>query len=214
MPVKIRLQRHGKKGKPYFWIIAADSRSKRDGKFLAKLGFYNPTTNPAQIDLDVDSTVKWLQNGAQPTDTARAILSYKGALMKNHLAGGVRKGALTEEQAEAKFNEWLESKKGSIDHKKATLSDAKDKVKAEKLAAEKAVSDKRAADAAAAAAPAEEVTEEAEVVETEATETAAEETSTSAEATGDKPVTEAPVEEAKEDEPSSAEATEGEGKEA
>ncbi|QQX77309.1 MULTISPECIES: 30S ribosomal protein S16 [Aequorivita] len=156
MPVKIRLQRHGKKGKPYFWIIAADSRSKRDGKFLEKLGFYNPTTNPAQIDLDVDSAVKWLQNGAQPTDTARAILSYKGALMKNHLAGGVRKGALTEEQAEAKFNEWLESKKGAIDHKKASLSEAKEKEKAEKLAAEKAVSEKRAAEAAAAAAPAEE----------------------------------------------------------
>ncbi|PHR10352.1 MAG: 30S ribosomal protein S16 [Aequorivita sp.] len=156
MPVKIRLQRHGKKGKPYFWIIAADSRSKRDGKFLEKIGFYNPTTNPAQIDLDVDSAVKWLQNGAQPTDTARAILSYKGALMKNHLAGGVRKGALTEEQAEAKFNEWLESKKGAIDHKKASLSEAKEKEKAEKLAAEKAVSEKRAAEAAAAAAPAEE----------------------------------------------------------
>jgi|SRR5690606_5141598 len=175
MPVKIRLQRHGKKGKPYFWIIAADSRSKRDGKFLEKIGFYNPTTNPAQIDLDVDSAVKWLQNGAQPTDTARAILSYKGALMKNHLAGGVRKGALTEEQAEAKFNEWLEQKSGSIDHKKATLSEAKDKAKAEKLAAEKAVNEKRAADAAAAAAPAEEVNEEAEV-ETEAAETASEET--------------------------------------
>jgi small subunit ribosomal protein S16 len=175
MPVKIRLQRHGKKGKPYFWIIAADSRSKRDGKFLEKIGFYNPTTNPAQIDLDVDSAVKWLQNGAQPTDTARAILSYKGALMKNHLAGGVRKGALTEEQAEAKFNEWLEQKSGSIDHKKATLSEAKDKAKAEKLAAEKAVNEKRAADAAAAAAPAEEVSEEAEV-ETEAAETASEET--------------------------------------
>ena len=175
MPVKIRLQRHGKKGKPYFWIIAADSRSKRDGKFLEKIGHYNPTTNPAQIELDVDSAVKWLQNGAQPTDTARAILSYKGALMKNHLAGGVRKGALTEEQAEAKFNEWLEQKSGSIDHKKATLSEAKDKAKAEKLAAEKAVNEKRAADAAAAAAPAEEVNEEAEV-ETEAAETASEET--------------------------------------
>tara|TARA_R110002050_G_scaffold137148_1_gene260674 strand:+ start:272 stop:856 length:585 start_codon:yes stop_codon:yes gene_type:complete len=163
MPVKIRLQRRGKKGKPYFWIIAADSRSKRDGKFLEKIGFYNPTTNPAQIDLDVDSAVKWLQNGAQPTDTARAILSYKGALMKNHLAGGVRKGALTEEQAEAKFNEWLESKKGSIDHKKATLSESKDKAKAEALAAEKAVNEKRAAEAAAAAAPAEEeATEEVE----------------------------------------------------
>lgn len=206
MPVKIRLQRHGKKGKPYFWIIAADSRSKRDGKFLEKIGFYNPTTNPAQIDLDVDSAVKWLQNGAQPTDTARAILSYKGALMKNHLAGGVRKGALTEEQAEAKFNEWLDQKSGSIDHKKATLSDAKDKVKAEKLAAEKAVNEKRAADAVAAAAPAEEVTEEAEL-ETEAAETATEETAAEVEAT------EAPTEEANE-ESSSAEATEDEGKEA
>ncbi|WP_347373306.1 30S ribosomal protein S16 [Aequorivita sp. Q41] len=177
MPVKIRLQRHGKKGKPYFWIIAADSRSKRDGKFLEKLGFYNPTTNPAQIDLNVDSAVKWLQNGAQPTDTARAILSYKGALMKNHLAGGVRKGALTEEQAEAKFNEWLESKKGSIDHKKATLSEAQQKAKAEALAAEKAVNEKRAADAAAAAAPAvEEAAEEVEAEAAEATETATEET--------------------------------------
>src|SRR5690606_17887078 len=163
MPVKIRLQRHGKKGKPYFWIIAADSRAKRDGKFLEKIGYYNPTTNPAQIDLDVDSAAKWLQNGAQPTDTARAILSYAGALMKHRLAGGVRKGAVTEEQAEAKFDEWLEQNSGSIDHKKASLSEAKEKAQAEKLAAEKAVSDKRAADAAAANAPAEEVTEEAEV---------------------------------------------------
>ncbi|SDX23990.1 30S ribosomal protein S16 [Aequorivita viscosa] len=158
MPVKLRLQRHGKKGKPYFWIIAADSRSKRSGRYLEKIGHYSPTTNPAQIELDVDSAVKWLQNGAQPTDTVRAILSYKGALLKNHLAGGVRKGALTQEQAEAKFNEWLETKKDSIDHKKASLSEAQEKAKAEKLLAEKAVSDKRAADAAAAAAPAEEET--------------------------------------------------------
>ena len=172
MPVKIRLQRRGKKGKPYFWILAADGRSKRDGKYLEKIGFYNPTTNPAQIDLDVDLAVKWLQNGAQPTDTVRAILSYKGALLKNHLAGGVRKGALTEEQAEAKFNEWLETKRGSIDSKKANLTEAQEKEKAEKLTAEKAVSEKRAADAAAAAAPAEEeATEEVEA----ATETATEE---------------------------------------
>lgn len=171
MPVKIRLQRHGKKGKPYFWIIAADSRSKRSGKYLEKLGHYSPTTNPAQIELDVDSAVKWLQNGAQPTDTVRAILSYKGALLKNHLAGGVRKGALTEEQAETKFNEWLESKKGSIDHKKATISEAQEKAKIEKLAAEKAVSDKRAANAAAAAAAAsEEASASEEGAETEATE--------------------------------------------
>lgn len=197
MPVKIRLQRHGKKGKPYFWIIAADSRSKRDGKFLEKIGHYNPTTNPAQIELDVDSAVKWLQNGAQPTDTARAILSYKGALMKNHLAGGVRKGALTEEQAEAKFNEWLESKKGSIDHKKASLSEAKEKAKAEKLAAEKAVSEKRAADAAAAAAAAEEeATEEVEATAETATEEA--------------PATEAQTEEAKEENPAAEEAKEDE----
>lgn len=198
MPVKIRLQRHGKKGKPYFWIIAADSRAKRDGKFLEKIGSYNPTTNPAQIELDVDSAVKWLQNGAQPTDTARAILSYKGALMKNHLAGGVRKGALTEEQAEAKFNEWLESKKGAIDHKKASLTEAKEKAKAEKLAAEKAVSEKRAADAAAAAAAAaeEEATEEVEATAETATEEA--------------PATEAQTEEAKEENPAAEEAKEDE----
>jgi small subunit ribosomal protein S16 len=204
MSVKIRLQRHGKKGKPYFWIIAADSRSKRDGKFLEKLGFYNPTTNPAQIDLNVDSTVKWLQNGAQPTDTARAILSYKGALMKNHLAGGVRKGALTEEQAETKFNEWLESKKGSIDHKKATLSDAQQKVKAEALAVEKAVNEKRAADAAAAAAPVEEAVEESKVTAEAPVEETAKTIDEVAEEAKAESKTEAPA----------AEATEGEEKEA
>jgi small subunit ribosomal protein S16 len=87
MSVKIRLQRNGKKGKPFYAIVAADARSKRDGKFLAKLGTYNPNTNPATIDLDVDGAVQWLQNGAQPTDTAKAILSYKGAMLKNHLVG-------------------------------------------------------------------------------------------------------------------------------
>ena len=139
MPVKIRLQRHGKKGKPFYWIVAADARAKRDGKYLEKLGTYNPNTNPAQINLDVDGSVQWLQNGAQPTDTARAILSYKGVMMKNHLAGGVRKGALTQEQADAKYNAWLEGKGNAVDAKKATLADAKGKLKAEALAAEKAV---------------------------------------------------------------------------
>jgi small subunit ribosomal protein S16 len=169
MPVKIRLQRHGKKGKPFYWIVAADARSKRDGKYLDKLGIYNPTANPAQIELDVDGAVKWLQNGAQPTDTVRAILSYKGALMKNHLAGGVRKGALTEEQAEEKFNAWVEEKAKAVDNKKSKLSDAKDKAKADALAAEKAVNEKRAADAVAAAAP---VEEEATATEEETTEEA------------------------------------------
>ena len=160
MPVKIRLQRHGKKGKPFFWIVAADSRSKRDGRFLEKLGIYNPTTNPATIELDVDSSVKWLQNGAQPTDTARAILSYKGALLKNHLTGGVRKGALTEEQAEEKFAAWVQEKEGQVDAKKETLTKEQEAAKAKALEAEKEVNAKREAEAKAAAAPEEVQAEE------------------------------------------------------
>ena len=148
MPVKIRLQRHGKKGKPFYWIVAADSRAKRDGKYLEKLGIYNPNTNPATIDLDVDGAVKWLQNGAQPTDTAKNLLSYKGALLKNHLAGGVRKGALTEEQAEAKFTAWLEEKEGKVDSKKDGLANAEADAKAKALEAEKAVNEARIAAAA------------------------------------------------------------------
>lgn len=167
MPVKIRLQRHGKKGKPFYWIVAADARAKRDGRFLEKLGTYNPTANPAQIDLNVDGAVKWLQNGAQPTDTAKAILSYKGALLKNHLAGGVKKGALTEEQAEEKFNAWLSKKEGSVSAKKDELAKAEADAKAKALEAEKEVNAKREAEAkaleaaAAAEAEAQEVTEEA-----------------------------------------------------
>ena len=86
MPVKLRLQRHGKKGKPFYWIVAADSRSKRDGRFLEKLGTYNPNTNPAQIELNIDNAVQWLEKGAQPTDTTRTILSHEGVLLKKHLA--------------------------------------------------------------------------------------------------------------------------------
>ncbi|WP_369048309.1 30S ribosomal protein S16 [Tenacibaculum sp. UWU-22] len=150
MPVKIRLQRHGKKGKPFYWVVAADSRAKRDGRFLEKLGTYNPNTNPATIDIDVDASVKWLQNGAQPTDTAKAILSYKGALLKNHLAGGVRKGALTEEQAEAKFTAWLEEKAGKVSNKEANLAKVQAEAKAKALEAEKAVNEARIAAAAPA----------------------------------------------------------------
>ncbi|MEO2053331.1 MAG: 30S ribosomal protein S16 [Allomuricauda sp.] len=169
MPVRIRLQRHGKKGKPFYWVVAADSRSKRDGKFLEKLGTYNPNTNPASIDLDVDSSVKWLQNGAQPTDTARAILSYKGVLLKHHLLGGVAKGALTEEQVEEKFNAWLEEKANAIQAKKDGLSKAEAEARAKALEAEKEANEKRIA----AAAPVEE--EVAEEVAEEAVEAAAEE---------------------------------------
>ncbi|WP_435578362.1 30S ribosomal protein S16 [Gilvibacter sp.] len=159
MPVKIRLQRHGKKGKPFYWIVAADSRAKRDGRFLEKLGTYNPNVNPAEINLNVDGAVQWLQNGAQPTDTARAILSYKGAMLKNHLMGGVTKGALTEEQAEAKFNAWLEEKAKAVSQKEANIADAKAKAKAEALAAEKAVNEARIA--ASAEVEGEEAAEEA-----------------------------------------------------
>ena len=159
MPVKIRLQRHGKKGKPFYWVVAADARAKRDGKFLAKLGVYNPTTNPATIDIDVDSSVKWLQNGAQPTETAKRLLSYTGVLLKNHLAGGVRKGALTEEQAEEKFNAWVEEKASKIDAKKENLSKADEKARKEALAAEKAANEARIA--ANQPEPEEEVVEEA-----------------------------------------------------
>ena len=165
MATRIRLQRHGKKGKPFYWIVAADARSKRDGKYLEKLGIYNPTANPAQIELNVDGAVKWLQNGAQPTDTAKAILSYKGALLKNHLAGGVRKGALTEEQAEAKFQAWLDEKANKVDSKKDGLAKADAEVRAKALEAEKAANEARIA--AAAPVVEEEVTEE--VVADEAT---------------------------------------------
>lgn len=167
MPVKIRLQRHGKKGKPYYWIVAADSRAKRDGKYLEKLGAYNPNTNPATIELDVDGAVKWLQNGAQPTDTAKAILSYKGAMLKKHLAVGVRKGALTEEQAEEKFNAWLEEKVAKIEAKADGLSKADAEAKAKALEAEKAVNEARIA--AAAPAVEEEVAEDVATEETTAT---------------------------------------------
>ena len=166
MPVKIRLQRHGKKGKPFYWIVAADARSKRDGKYLEKLGTYNPNFNPAQIELNVDGTVKWLQNGAQPTDTAKSILSYRGVMLKNHLVGGVRKGALTEEQAEAKFQAWVEEKNAKVDAKKSDLVKVKEAEAAKQFEAEKATNEARIA---AAAPVVEEVIEEAAPIVEEAT---------------------------------------------
>ena len=157
MSVKIRLQRHGKKQKPFYWVVAADARSKRDGKYLEKIGTYNPNTNPATIELNLDSAVKWLHNGAQPTDTAKAILSYKGAL--------------TQEQADAKLAAWLEAKAGKVDAKKQGLTKAEADAKAKALKAEKEVNAKRLAaaaqaeaDAIAAATPA----VEEEVAEVEA----------------------------------------------
>ena len=185
MPVRIRLQRHGKKGKPFYWIVAADSRAKRDGKFLEKLGTYNPNTNPASIDLKVDNAVQWLNNGAQPTDTARAILSYKGVLMKKHLLEGVKKGAFDEAEAEKRFNAWLEEKEAAIQAKRDGLSKAEQEAKAKALAAEKETNEKRIAaqqpepeveEVAEAAAETEGEAPTAEVAEATETEAATKET--------------------------------------
>ena len=181
MPVRIRLQRHGKKGKPFYWIVAADARAKRDGRFLQKLGIYNPNTNPATIELDVDQSVEWLSNGAQPSETARRILSYKGVMMKHHLLGGVRKGAFSEEEAEKKFQAWLTDKEQKILAKSKDLEKAKEEARAKALEAEKEANEKRAAAAA-----------EAELPETPEGESAAEEVEAVAEA----PAPEAAVAEA------------------
>ena len=177
MSVKIRLQRHGKKQRPFYWIVAADARAKRDGRFLEKLGTYNPNTNPATIELNLDQAVQWLHNGAQPTETARAILSYKGALLKHHLDGGIRKGALTQEQADAKLAAWIEDKAGKVDAKKDGLSKAQQDAKAKALKAEKVANEKRinAAADALKAAEAPEVVEEVAVEETPVAEVATEE---------------------------------------
>ena len=205
MPVRIRLQRHGKKGKPFYWIVAADSRSKRDGKFLEKLGTYNPNTNPATINLDVDGSVKWLHNGAQPTDTARAILSYKGVLMKKHLLEGVKKGAFDEAEAEKRFTAWLEEKEAKIQAKRDGLSKADADAKAKALAAEKEVNEKRIA----AQQPEPEVEEVAEGEAPAAA--AAEGTEATVEETAEAKVEEAPAEAAPAEEAApEAEATEKE----
>lgn len=168
MATKIRLQRHGKKGKPFYYIVVADSRAPRDGRFIERLGSYNPNTNPATIDLNFDKTLDWVNNGAQPTDTCRAMLSYKGILYKKHLQGGLKKGALTAEQVEEKFAAWLEAKDGKISGKKDSLADAKGEAKKAALVAEaKKNADKAAAIAAKNTPPAEEVVEEAPVAEGE-----------------------------------------------
>ena len=136
MATKIRLQRHGKKGKPFYYIVVADARAPRDGRFIERLGSYNPNTNPATIDINFDKTLDWVNSGAQPTDTCRAILSYKGVLYKKHLQGGLKKGALTEEQVETKFQEWLDHKDNKITGKKTGLVSAKDEAKKAALVAE------------------------------------------------------------------------------
>jgi len=163
MPTKIRLQRHGRKARPIFAIVVADSRAKRDGKFITKLGQYNPNTNPATIELNFDSAVDWMLKGAQPTNTVRAILSHQGVLMKKHLLAGVAKGAFNEEEAEAKFEAWLDQKNSKNQAKEETIAKAiKDKAAAA-LKVEKEVNEARALEIAKSNAPA--AAEEAPAVE-------------------------------------------------
>lgn len=159
MAVKIRLQRHGKKDAAFFHVVVADGRAPRDGKFIEKLGVYNPNSNPATIDINFDKTLQWLMNGAQPTDTCRAILSYKGVMLKKHLLEGVRKGALTEAQVEQKFNKWLQEKEGKINSKKDRLASEGSKKSSDRLKAETASKEAKAAKIAAkTSAPTEENT--------------------------------------------------------
>ena len=152
MATKIRLARHGKKGKPFYHIVTADSRAKRDGRYIERIGSYNPNTNPATIDIDFDRAMYWVGVGAQPTDTVRAMLSYKGVLYKNHLLNGVKKGALTNEQAEEKFAKWLSEKEAKIENKISSLAKEEDSAVKAKLASEKEKSEARAAALAEVAA--------------------------------------------------------------
>lgn len=210
MPTKIRLQRHGKKRYAYYHVVVADARAPRDGKFIEKLGSYNPNDNPATIDIDFDRCLHWIKTGAQPSDTCKALLSYKGVMHKDHLDRGVLKGAMTQEQADKKFEAWMKEKESKIAGKvdglaKATADAEKARMDAEKAANEKkaaevlAKTSALAAEAAAAEAPAVEEGAEAATEEAPAAEVATEET--------------APVEEAKAEEPAAEEAPKAEAKE-
>ncbi len=153
MATKLRLQRHGKKGKPFYHLVAADARAKRDGKFIEKIGIYNPNTNPATIEIDFEKALDWTMKGAQPTDTVKALLSYSGVLYKKHLLAGVKKGALTEAQADKKFDAWAKEKEAKIQAKRDGLSAATAATDSAKFEAEKAVKEAKAKEIAAKNTP-------------------------------------------------------------
>jgi len=173
MSVKIRLQRHGRKQAPYYHIVVADSRAPRDGKFIENIGYYKPQTVPATIELDSDKALSWLEKGAQPTDTCRAILSYKGVLYKHHLMAGVRKGALTEEAALAKFASWIDEKQNKVsaqgDRHQQTIAEKNATNLVEEAKVKEARLQKIAAKLAAAEAAANPVVEEEVVAEQDLT---------------------------------------------
>jgi ribosomal protein S16 len=195
MATKIRLQRHGRKGYAFYHIVIADSRAPRDGKFIERIGSYNPNTNPATIDLKFDRALYWIQVGAQPTDTTRNILSSQGVMMKKHLLGGVKKGAFTEAEAEQKFQAWLTGKQASVKAEVNKMTDAEkiklkarleaeqavNKAKAEALAAKKAEAAAKDVVEEEAEAPAE-VETPAEITEIEVPAASAEEATSEPEA--------------------------------
>lgn len=214
MSVKIRLARKGRKKQAYYHVVVADSRSPRDGRFIEKIGMYNPLTDPATIDINFEKALGWLQNGAQPTETCRAILKYKGVMMKKHLLEGVRKGAFDEAEADRRFNEWLKGKDEKIEMKKSGLEKLGEEVRQKRLEAEKAIKEARAAEyakklaalaaeaeAAAKAAAAVEAPEVAAAETAEAVEEAVAEAQETVEAVAEEAAaeTEAPAAEVKED---------------
>jgi small subunit ribosomal protein S16 len=196
MAVKIRLARKGRKKLAYYHIVVADSRSPRDGRYIEKIGSYNPVTNPATIELDFDKAMGWLQNGAIPTDTCRAILSYKGVLMKKHLLDGVKKGAFDEAEANKRFEEWMKANEAKIEAKKSGLEKSRDDEKDKRLQVEKDINEARAAKLAKRNAELAAKEAAADVAETPVAEAPAEET----------PAEEAPVAETQVDETAVAEA--------
>jgi small subunit ribosomal protein S16 len=208
MPAKMRLARHGRKRYAYYHIVVADSRAPRDGRYIERIGSYNPNTNPATIDLDFDKAYDWLTKGAQPTDTVRAILSYKGVLYKKHLMGGVKKGAFDAEEAERRLDKWLTDKEASIQAKKERIEGESSAQIEKQLEAERKLNEARAA--AIAAKNAELAAEVADESEAETPEETAEEAApqtaaekTEAEVKEEKP--EAPAAEKKPEEVNDAE---------
>lgn len=189
MPVKIRLQRHGRRGYPFYHIVTADSRAPRDGKFIERLGSYNPNTNPATIDLDFERALYWLNVGAQPTDTARNILSREGVLMKKHLDGGVKKGAFSQEEAEKRFQAWKENKEQTISSTKAALEAKKQAAADERLKVETEINQEKAKELAKKKSD-ELAAKEAEIVaEAEAEKAATTEEPVESEVTPEQPAT-------------------------
>lgn len=157
MPTRIRLQRKGKKGQPYYHLVVADSRAPRDGKYIERIGAYDPNQNPAFIELNRDKALDWLQKGAQPSDTCRAILSYTGIVYRNHLLNGVKKGAFSQEEADRRFDGWMNEKNAKVEAKRTKLAAGKESAAKDRIAAELKKSEdmaaKLSAKLAAASAP-------------------------------------------------------------